>query len=290
MASIRERNGKFNVIYSYTNEKGERKQKWETYETKAEAKRRKKEIEYKKEMGSFVVRKCKTLDELITEYVALYGKENWALSTYEGNVSLALALLVTQKFRGATLLRGIFFMPNMIGGLLLGFTWQFIFISIFEAFSKKTGIAAFSGWLSNPETGFIGLLILTVWQMSGYMMIVYIAQIQQIPESVKEAARIDGANSWQLMRYIILPLMMPAFTIGLFLSISSSFKMFDQNLALTQGGPYKSTEMIALNIYNSAFGANEFGFAQAKAIVFLIIVAGIGVTQLVITKRKEVEM
>jgi len=120
-----------------------------------------------------------------------------------------------------------------------------IFISIFEAFSKKTGIAAFSGWLSNPETGFIGLLILTVWQMSGYMMIVYIAQIQQIPESVKEAARIDGANSWQLMRYIILPLMMPAFTIGLFLSISSSFKMFDQNLALTQGGPYKSTEMIA---------------------------------------------
>ena len=166
-------------------------------------------------------------------------------------------------------------MPNMIGGLLLGFTWQFIFISIFEAFSKKTGIAAFSGWLSNPETGFIGLLILTVWQ---------------IPESVKEAARIDGANSWQLMRYIILPLMMPAFTIGLFLSISSSFKMFDQNLALTQGGPYKSTEMIALNIYNSAFGANEFGFAQAKAIVFLIIVAGIGVTQLVITKRKEVEM
>ena len=117
---------------------------------------------------------------------------------------------------------------------MLGFTWQFIFISIFEAFSKKTGIAAFSGWLSNPETGFIGLLILTVWQMSGYMMIVYIAQIQQIPESVKEAARIDGANSWQLMRYIILPLMMPAFTIGLFLSISNSFKMFDQNLALTQ--------------------------------------------------------
>lgn len=106
-------------------------------------------------------------------------------------VGFALALLVTQKFRGATLLRGIFFMPNMIGGLLLGFTWQFIFISIFEAFSKKTGIAAFSGWLSNPETGFIGLLILTVWQMSGYMMIVYIAQIQQIPESVKEAARND---------------------------------------------------------------------------------------------------
>lgn len=205
-------------------------------------------------------------------------------------VGFALAMFVTQKFKGATLLRGVFFMPNMIGGLLLGFTWQFIFISIFEAIAKKTGIAAFSGWLSNPQTGFIGLLILTVWQMSGYMMIVYIAQIQQIPESVKEAARIDGANSFQLMKNIILPLMMPAFTIGLFLSISNSFKMFDQNLALTQGGPYKSTEMIALNIYNSAFGANEFGLAQAKAIVFLIIVAGIGITQLILTKRKEVEM
>lgn len=205
-------------------------------------------------------------------------------------VGFALALLVTQKFRGATLLRGIFFMPNLIGGLLLGFTWQFIFVSIFEAIAQKTGWAIFSGWLSNTPTGFIGLLILTVWQLSGYMMIVYIAQIQQIPESVKEAARIDGAGSWAMLKKIILPLMMPAFTIGLFLSISNSFKMFDQNLALTQGGPYKSTEMIALNIYNSAFGANEFGLAQAKAIIFLIVVAAIGITQLVVTKRKEVEM
>lgn len=205
-------------------------------------------------------------------------------------VGFLLALLVTQQFKGATLLRGIFFMPNLIGGLLLGFTWQFIFVSIFEALSKMTGWTFLSGWLSNPETGFIGLLILTIWQLSGYMMIVYIAQIQQIPESVKEAARIDGANGWNMLKSIILPLMMPAFTIGLFLSISNSFKMFDQNLALTQGGPYKSTEMLALNIYNSAFGANEFGFAQAKAIIFMILVAGIGVTQLVITKKKEVEM
>lgn len=205
-------------------------------------------------------------------------------------VGFLLALLVTQPFKGATLLRGVFFMPNLIGGLLLGFTWQFIFVSIFEALSKTTGWSALSGWLSNPETGFIGLLILTVWQLSGYMMIVYIAQIQQIPESVKEAARIDGADGWNMLKGIVLPLMMPAFTIGLFLSISNSFKMFDQNLALTQGGPYKSTEMLALNIYNSAFGANEFGFAQAKAIVFMIVVAAIGVTQLVITKKKEVEM
>ncbi len=205
-------------------------------------------------------------------------------------VGFGLALLVTQKFPGATFLRGIFFMPNLIGGLLLGFTWQFIFVSIFEAVAKKTGWDFLSGWLSDPVTGFVGLLILTVWQLSGYMMIVYIAQIQQIPESVKEAARIDGAGAFAMLKSIILPLMMPAFTIGLFLSISNSFKMFDQNLALTQGGPYKSTEMLALNIYNSAFGANEFGFAQAKAIIFMLVVAAIGVTQLVITKRKEVEM
>lgn len=205
-------------------------------------------------------------------------------------VGFGLAMLVTQRFHGATLLRGVFFMPNLIGGLLLGFTWQFIFVSIFEAIAKATGLSIFSGWLADPQTGFVGLLILTVWQLSGYMMIVYIAQIQQIPESVKEAASIDGASGWQMLKSIILPLMMPAFTIGLFLSISNSFKMFDQNLALTQGGPYKSTEMLALNIYNSAFGANEFGFAQAKAIVFMIIVAAIGITQLVVTKRKEVEM
>ena len=188
-------------------------------------------------------------------------------------VGFALALLVTQKFRGATLLRGIFFMPNLIGGLLLGFTWQFIFVSIFGAISKATGWQALNGWLADPVTGFAGLLILTVWQLSGYMMIVYIAQIQQIPESVKEAARIDGAGFKDMLKSIIMPLM-----------------MFDQNLALTQGGPYKSTEMLALNIYNSAFGANEFGFAQAKAIIFMIVVAAIGVTQLVLTKRKEVEM
>lgn len=205
-------------------------------------------------------------------------------------VGFALALLVTQAFPGATLLRGVFFMPNLIGGLLLGFTWQFIFVSIFSAIAKITGWEVFNGWLADPVTGFVGLLILTVWQLSGYMMIVYIAQIQQIPESVKEAARIDGAGFWEMLKSITLPLMMPAFTIGLFLSISNSFKMFDQNLALTGGGPYKSTEMLALNIYNSAFGANEFGFAQAKAIVFMIIVAAIGVTQLVLTKRKEVEM
>ncbi|NLJ31437.1 MAG: sugar ABC transporter permease [Clostridiales bacterium] len=205
-------------------------------------------------------------------------------------VGFALALLVTQKFPGATALRGVFFMPNLIGGLLLGFTWQFIFTSIFTAIGKVAGWKFMEGWLSTPQTGFGGLLILTVWQLSGYMMIIYIAQLQQIQDSVKEAARIDGAKGGSMLFHITLPLMMPAFTIGLFMTISNSFKMFDQNLALTAGGPYRSTEMLALNIYNSAFAENSLGIAQAKAITFLIVVAAVGITQLMLTKRREVEM
>ena len=205
-------------------------------------------------------------------------------------IGFALALFVTQKFKGATLLRAVFFMPNLIGGLLLGFTWSFIFTNVFSTIGNALHLEFLQGWLSNPETGFIGIIILSVWQMSGYMMIIYIAQLQQIPVSAKEAAKIDGANWWQTLRSITIPLVMPAFTIGLFLSNSNSVKMFDQNLALTKGGPYHSTEMLALNIYNSAFAVNEFGYAQAKAIIFLIIVAGVGITQLILTKRKEVEM
>lgn len=205
-------------------------------------------------------------------------------------VGFALALLVTQKFKGSTLLRGIFFMPNLIGGILLGFTWQFIFTQVFSAIGNMFNLDFFKGWLSDPTTSFWGLVILTVWQLSGYMMIIYIAQLQQIPDTIKEAAKIDGANSWRTLTRITMPLMMPAFTIGLFLSISNAFKMFDQNLALTRGDPYRSTEMIALNIYNTAYAQQLGGVAQAKAIIFLIIVAAISITQLAITKRKEVEM
>lgn len=205
-------------------------------------------------------------------------------------VGFALALLVTQKFKGANLMRGIFFMPNLIGGILLGFTWQFIFVQVFDAIGKKFGISALQGWLSNTKTGFIGLLIVVTWQLAGYMMIIYIAQIQNISESVIEASKIDGAGWFQRLKNIILPLVVPAFTIGLFLTISNAFKLFDQNVALTNGGPNNSTQMLALNIYNTAFGEGNFGQAQAKAVIFLILVAAISLTQLKITKSKEVEM
>lgn len=201
-----------------------------------------------------------------------------------------LALLVTQGFKGSNLLRGVFFMPNLIGGILLGFTWNFIFTKAFDSLGQLLGWSFLEGWLSNTPTGFWGLVIVMVWQLSGYMMIIYIAQMQNIPVSVKEAAEIDGANAWHKLRHITLPLIAPAFTIGLFLTLSNSFKLFDQNLALTKGGPHKSTVMLALNIYNTAFAQNKLGLAQAKAVIFLITVAAISLTQLYISKKKEVEL
>lgn len=204
-------------------------------------------------------------------------------------IGFALAILVTQRIKGVNFLRGIFFMPNLIGGILLGFTWQFIFVQVFEAIGKKLGILWLRGWLTDQRTGFLGLLIVVTWQLSGYMMMIYIAQLQNIPEDVLEAAELDNAVGWNRMRYIILPLMMPAFTIGLFLSISNAFKLFDQNLSLTGGGPVNSTQMLALNIYTTAFGENRFGLAQAKAVIFMIVVMAISVIQLSITKRREVE-
>ena len=204
-------------------------------------------------------------------------------------IGLVLATLVTQRIKGVNFLRGIFFMPNLIGGILLGFTWQFIFVQVFEAIGKKLDILWLRGWLTDQRTGFLGLLIVVTWQLSGYMMMIYIAQLQNIPEDVLEAAELDNAVGWNRMRYIILPLMMPAFTIGLFLSISNAFKLFDQNLSLTGGGPVNSTQMLALNIYTTAFGENRFGLAQAKAVIFMIVVMAISVIQLSITKKREVE-
>ncbi len=201
-----------------------------------------------------------------------------------------LALLVTSKVKGSALMRGAFFMPNLIGGILLGFTWQFIFVQAFGAIHNATGWEFFANWLADTKTSFMGLLILVIWQLAGYMMIIYIAQIQNIPDNLLEAAQIDGAGYFQRLVHVILPLVAPAFTIGLFLSLTTCFKLYDQNLALTNGGPYNSTEMLALNIYNTAFKYNKLGEAQAKAVIFLLVVSGIGLTQLYFSKKKEVEM
>lgn len=205
-------------------------------------------------------------------------------------VGFGLALLVTCDIRGMKFMRTIFFMPNLIGGILLGFTWQFVFVQVFDTIGKRLGLHFLQGWLSDQQTGFIGMLIVVVWQLSGYMMIIYIAQMQNIPDSVLEASMLDGAGSFQRLKKIILPLVMPAFTIGLFLTISNSFKLFDQNISLTGGGPANSTQMLALNIYNTAFVEGRFGMAQSKALIFLIVVSFISVIQLRLSKSREVEM
>lgn len=203
---------------------------------------------------------------------------------------LSLALLVTQKFKTNNLLRTVFFMPNLIGGLILGFIWQFIFIKVFAGIGEIIGVESLKGWLSTPETGFWALVILMSWQMAGYIMVIYISFLEGVPNELLEAAEIDGANTFQRFYHIILPLVMPAFTISLFLTLSNSFKLYDQNLSLTGGGPYNSTQMVAMEIYKTAFVENQMASAQAKAVVFFIIVAVISLTQVYINKKREVEV
>ena len=205
-------------------------------------------------------------------------------------IGLGLALLVTQKLKGSNIMRTVFFMPNLIGGLILGFIWQFVFIQGFDAIGQAVGTEALQGWLSTTRTGFWGLVILTAWQMSGYIMIIYIAHLEGIPEDLVEAAQIDGANVFQRFRHIIFPLVAPAFTVSMFLTLSNSFKLYDQNLSLTGGAPYNSTQMVAMNIYNTAFLENKMAYAQSKALVFFIIIAVISLTQVYYNKKREAEM
>jgi raffinose/stachyose/melibiose transport system permease protein len=205
-------------------------------------------------------------------------------------VGFSLALLVTRKLKTSNLMRTIFFMPNLIGGLILGFIWQFIFVGVFSGIGDKLGWAFMKGWLSNERTGFWGLVIILTWQMAGYIMVIYVAALQNIPKELIEAAEIDGANSWQKTRHIIFPMVAPAFTVSVFLTLANSFKLFDQNLALTNGGPGNATEMLALNIYKSAFTFSKYGESQAKSIIFFMVVAGITLIQVYFNKKKEVEL
>lgn len=205
-------------------------------------------------------------------------------------IGLSLALIVVSKIKSNHFLRTIFFMPNLIGGLILGFIWQFIFTKVFNSFGELMGIESLMGWLSTTETGFWGMVILMSWQMSGYIMIIYISYLEGLPGELLEAAEIDGTNTFQKFRYIIFPLVAPAFTVSLFLTLSNTFKLYDQNLSLTAGGPYNSTQMVAMEIFKTAFSENEMAYASAKAVVFFIIVAVISLTQTYINKKREVEM
>jgi len=206
-------------------------------------------------------------------------------------IGLAFAVLVTQKLgKLNTIFRTIFFIPNLIGGIILGFIWQFIFLKAFESLADLTGFEFLRGWLSTTETGFWGIVVLFIWQMSGYIMVIYIAFLNNIPGELVEAAAIDGATPWQTFWKIKFPMLAPAFTVSLFLTLSNAFKLYDQNMALTAGGPFSSTEMVAMNIYNTAFKVQQMGYAQAKAIIFLIIISIISVTQIYLTRRREMNL
>ena len=197
-------------------------------------------------------------------------------------LAFLIALALTQNIKGKNIFRTVFFMPNLIGGIVLGYVWQLIFDGIFVKFNTALKL--------NETLGFWGLVILVGWQQIGYMMIVYIAGLQAIPGDIQEAAMIDGANRMQRLFKITIPNMMPSITICTFLTITNSFKLFDQNLALTGGEPLHKTEMFALNIYNTFYGrVGAEGVGQAKAVVFFIIVVGIGLLQLKLTRDKEVQ-
>jgi ABC-type sugar transport systems, permease components len=192
------------------------------------------------------------------------------------------ALLLTKKIPGTTFFRTIFFMPNLIGGIVLGYIWQLIINGFLYKFNLTLTY--------DPKFGFWGLVLLMNWQLIGYMMVIYIAGIQSIPKELMEAAKVDGATSFQILRKITIPLVRPSITICTFLTLTNSFRLFDQNLALTGGDPAKQTEMLALNIYNTFYSRVGWeGVGQAKAVVFFIIVSVLVVTQLALTRRKEVE-
>ncbi len=207
-------------------------------------------------------------------------------------LAFAVAYVLTQGIKGTNLFRTVFFMPNLIGGIVLGYIWSMIFDGILSHYGTSL--------LLNKTYGFWGLIILMCWQQVGYMMIIYIAGLQAVPEDMLEAAKIDGASKWQTLWKVTIPNVMPSITICTFLTLTNSFKLFDQNLALTGGQPYiinpdgttiHTTEMLALNIYNTFYSqnANARGTAQAKAVLFFILVAAIGLMQLRSTRNKEVQ-
>ena len=207
-------------------------------------------------------------------------------------LAFVVAYFLTKSIKGSNLFRTVFFMPNLIGGIVLGYIWSMIFDGILVKYETSVVLES--------KYGFWGLIILMCWQQVGYMMIIYIAGLQSIPEDMLEAARIDGANSWQMLWKVTIPNMMSSFTICIFLTLTNGFKLFDQNLALTGGRPFlqqpdgsviKTTEMLALNIYSAFYsgGGNNRGVGQAKAVMFFILVAVIGLIQLQSTRKKEVQ-
>ena len=205
-------------------------------------------------------------------------------------VAFGLALIVTSNLRSRNLLRTLFFVPNLVGGVVLGVIWQFIFNSAIVALANKYDWELFKqSWLQDTNKAFWALIIVTVWQSSGYMMIVYITGLVSIENDVLEASQIDGASPLRTLFAIKIPLMAQAFTIALFLTLRGGFMAYDVNVALTEGGPFRTTELISLHIFQDAFGEGNFGTGQSKAVIMFIVVALAALVQVTISKRYEVQ-
>lgn len=205
-------------------------------------------------------------------------------------IAFVLAYLLTSGLRGQGVMRSAFFTPNLIGGIILGFIWQFVFNKSIVAVGEALNMDFLSSsWLSDPAKAFWAMVIVTVWQYSGYMMIIYVAGFTGIPNDLIEASKIDGCTAMQTTRKVVLPLMAPSFVICLFLSVQRCFMVYDVNLALTNGGPENSTKFAAMFVYQKAFTSQEYGVGQAEAIVLFLIVAVITMVQTYLGKRKEVD-
>ena len=206
-------------------------------------------------------------------------------------IALLLAVFVESRRRSKVLFRTIFFMPNMLSLIIGGFMWVFIFTKVLPVIAEKTGwLLLDQSWIGDPSFSFYSIIILSLWGGVGYQMVIYIAALQGVPKPLREAAAIDGANPVQSFRHVTLPMIYPALTIGIFLTLSTSFKVFDAVYALTGGGPGRSTQVIAINIVEEAFRFNQrYGYASAKAIILFVIVLLITMVQLWMMKRREVE-
>lgn len=205
-------------------------------------------------------------------------------------IAFAIAYLLTRGIKGQNFFRAGFFTPNLIGGIVLGYIWQFVFSRVFVNIGESTGWNLFEiSWLSDPSKAFAALVMVSVWQLSGYMILIYVAGFMGLSEDVMEAASIDGATGWAKLKNIIMPLMMSSITICLFLTLSRAFMVYDVNLSLTSGGPYGTTEMAAMHVYEKAFTSRQFGVGQAEALILFIVVACISGLQVYLTKKQEVE-
>lgn len=231
-------------------------------------------------------------DEAFIQSLRFTAKYVLYMVILQNLIALFLAIVIESLTRGKNVLRTVFFFPNMISMIIGGFVWMFIFTKVFPYLAETAGLALLDqSWIGDPTYSFYSILILSLWGGVGYLMIIYIAALQNVPPSLIEAAKIDGAGRLAVIWYVIRPLIMNAVTIGVFVSLSTSFKVFDQVYALTGGGPGRATQVVSLNIFQEAFHMqSRFGYASAKAVVLFVIILIITGFQLVLMKRKEVEL